>query len=120
MSFFSATNLNDALLTAVRMLVKERKDGNLPERSTDMIILLTDGMPNHGELSQLGGLYYFILRSPSTAALNMLPEDNSLLKTELYENVALPVFFLFVCLVCFFVTYEDQRKNSLNKEGVFE
>ncbi|XP_073324182.1 inter-alpha-trypsin inhibitor heavy chain H3-like isoform X2 [Pagrus major] len=43
-----ATNMNDALLRAVRMLVKEREDGNLPERSADMIILLTDGMPNHG------------------------------------------------------------------------
>ncbi|XP_070708538.1 inter-alpha-trypsin inhibitor heavy chain H3-like [Pempheris klunzingeri] len=44
-----ATNINDAVLRAVSMLVKEREDGNLPERSTDMIILLTDGMPNHGE-----------------------------------------------------------------------
>ena len=49
----SATNMNDALLRAVRMLVKEREDGNLPERSADMIILLTDGMPNHGELSHI-------------------------------------------------------------------
>ncbi|XP_036958429.1 inter-alpha-trypsin inhibitor heavy chain H3-like [Acanthopagrus latus] len=43
-----ATNMNDALLRAVRMLVRERDDGNLPQRSADMIILLTDGMPNHG------------------------------------------------------------------------
>uniref|UniRef100_A0A671VD09 Inter-alpha-trypsin inhibitor heavy chain H3 n=1 Tax=Sparus aurata TaxID=8175 RepID=A0A671VD09_SPAAU len=43
-----ATNMNDGLLRAVGMLVKERKDGSLPERSADMIILLTDGMPNHG------------------------------------------------------------------------
>uniref|UniRef100_A0A3Q4ACI7 Inter-alpha-trypsin inhibitor heavy chain H3 n=1 Tax=Mola mola TaxID=94237 RepID=A0A3Q4ACI7_MOLML len=43
-----ATDLNNALLRAVKMLVKERKDGNLPERSADMIITLTDGMPNHG------------------------------------------------------------------------
>lgn len=46
----SATNINDAVLKAVDMLVKERNDNNLPERSTDMIILLTDGMPNNGEL----------------------------------------------------------------------
>ncbi|XP_034540335.1 inter-alpha-trypsin inhibitor heavy chain H3-like isoform X2 [Notolabrus celidotus] len=45
----ATTNINDAVLTAVSMLVKEREQKNLPERSTDMIILLTDGMPNHGE-----------------------------------------------------------------------
>lgn len=45
--------MNDGLLRAVGMLVKERKDGSLPERSADMIILLTDGMPNHGELSHI-------------------------------------------------------------------
>uniref|UniRef100_UPI0037E7ABD1 inter-alpha-trypsin inhibitor heavy chain H3-like n=1 Tax=Semicossyphus pulcher TaxID=241346 RepID=UPI0037E7ABD1 len=44
-----ATNINGAVLRAVTMLVKERAENNLPERSTDMIILLTDGMPNHGE-----------------------------------------------------------------------
>ena len=49
--FFSATNINGAVLRAVKMLEKERKDMNLPERSTDMIILLTDGMPNSGKMS---------------------------------------------------------------------
>ncbi|XP_070814508.1 inter-alpha-trypsin inhibitor heavy chain H3-like [Chaetodon trifascialis] len=44
-----ATNINDAVLRAVSMLVNERESHNLPERSADMIILLTDGMPNHGE-----------------------------------------------------------------------
>lgn len=48
---FSATNINDALLRGVRMLVRDREDKKLPEKSVDMIILLTDGMPNHGELS---------------------------------------------------------------------
>ncbi|XP_061780013.1 inter-alpha-trypsin inhibitor heavy chain H3-like [Nerophis lumbriciformis] len=43
-----ATNINDALLKAVAMLRKERQSERLPERSADMIILLTDGMPNHG------------------------------------------------------------------------
>ena len=47
----SATNINDAVLRAVRMLMTERAQGSLPERSADMIILLTDGMPNSGELS---------------------------------------------------------------------
>ncbi|KAM6947846.1 inter-alpha-trypsin inhibitor heavy chain H3-like [Lycodopsis pacificus] len=44
-----ATNINDAVLRAVSMLERERRDKNLPERSADMIILLTDGMPNNGE-----------------------------------------------------------------------
>ncbi|KAM9859818.1 inter-alpha-trypsin inhibitor heavy chain H3-like [Aulostomus maculatus] len=43
------TNLNDAVLKAVRMLVKDREDEKLLSRSVDMIILLTDGMPNSGE-----------------------------------------------------------------------
>ncbi|XP_061543153.1 inter-alpha-trypsin inhibitor heavy chain H3-like [Phycodurus eques] len=43
-----ATDINGALLKAVTMLMKERKCKRLPERSVDMIILLTDGMPNHG------------------------------------------------------------------------
>uniref|UniRef100_A0A8P4KIG7 Inter-alpha-trypsin inhibitor heavy chain H3 n=1 Tax=Dicentrarchus labrax TaxID=13489 RepID=A0A8P4KIG7_DICLA len=44
-----ATNINDAVLRAVRMLVEDRENDKLPERSVDMIILLTDGMPNNGE-----------------------------------------------------------------------
>ena len=47
--FLLATNINDALLRGVNMLVKDRQDKKLPERSIDMIILLTDGMPNEGE-----------------------------------------------------------------------
>ncbi|KAM4613716.1 inter-alpha-trypsin inhibitor heavy chain H3-like [Polymixia lowei] len=42
------TNINDAVLRAVNMLVKDRQDKKLPERNMDMIILLTDGMPNSG------------------------------------------------------------------------
>lgn len=34
------------------MLVKDRKEKKLPERSIDMIILLTDGMPNSGEQAE--------------------------------------------------------------------
>lgn len=44
-----ATNINDAVLTAVQMLKTGRETNTLPERSADMIILLTDGMPNSGE-----------------------------------------------------------------------
>ncbi|XP_058487914.1 inter-alpha-trypsin inhibitor heavy chain H3-like [Solea solea] len=43
------TNINDAMLRGVAMLIKDRKEKKLPERSVDIIILLTDGMPNVGE-----------------------------------------------------------------------
>uniref|UniRef100_A0A3P9BYI6 Inter-alpha-trypsin inhibitor heavy chain H3 n=1 Tax=Maylandia zebra TaxID=106582 RepID=A0A3P9BYI6_9CICH len=49
-----ATNINDAVLTAVNMLVKDRQMERLPDRSADMIILLTDGMPNEGKYSNTG------------------------------------------------------------------
>ncbi|XP_028431392.1 inter-alpha-trypsin inhibitor heavy chain H3a [Perca flavescens] len=45
-----STNINDAVLKGVNMLVKDREEKKLPERSVDMIILLTDGMPNSGEI----------------------------------------------------------------------
>uniref|UniRef100_G3P4X4 Inter-alpha-trypsin inhibitor heavy chain H3 n=1 Tax=Gasterosteus aculeatus aculeatus TaxID=481459 RepID=G3P4X4_GASAC len=44
------TNINDAVLRGVDMLIKDRQQKNLPERSVDMIILLTDGMPYNGEI----------------------------------------------------------------------
>ncbi|XP_061900909.1 inter-alpha-trypsin inhibitor heavy chain H3-like [Entelurus aequoreus] len=43
------TNINDAVLTAVKMLQTDKAEKRIPERSADMIILLTDGMPNVGE-----------------------------------------------------------------------
>lgn len=47
--FLQGTNINDAVLRGVDMLIKDRQQKNLPERSVDMIILLTDGMPYNGE-----------------------------------------------------------------------
>ncbi|XP_074541323.1 inter-alpha-trypsin inhibitor heavy chain H3-like isoform X2 [Halichoeres trimaculatus] len=44
-----STNINDAVLRAVNMLMAGRRNKDVPERSADMIILLTDGMPNSGE-----------------------------------------------------------------------
>ncbi|KAF3689546.1 Inter-alpha-trypsin inhibitor heavy chain H3 [Channa argus] len=44
-----STNINDAVLKAVSMLVSERNNMRLPERSLDIIFLLTDGVPNRGE-----------------------------------------------------------------------
>ncbi|XP_074470749.1 inter-alpha-trypsin inhibitor heavy chain H3-like isoform X1 [Sebastes fasciatus] len=43
------TNINDAVLKGGNMLLKDRREKRLPERSVDMIILLTDGMPTYGE-----------------------------------------------------------------------
>ncbi|XP_074470737.1 inter-alpha-trypsin inhibitor heavy chain H3-like [Sebastes fasciatus] len=43
------TNINDAVLKGVNMLLTDRREKRLPERSVDMIILLTDGNPNSGE-----------------------------------------------------------------------
>ncbi|XP_059925839.1 inter-alpha-trypsin inhibitor heavy chain H3-like [Gadus macrocephalus] len=44
-----STNINDAVMKAIHMLQDNRRNKKLPERSVDMIILLTDGMPNAGE-----------------------------------------------------------------------
>lgn len=51
--FLQGTNINSAVLDGVNMLVKDREEKRLPERSVDMVILLTDGMPNSGEHAEL-------------------------------------------------------------------
>ncbi|XP_023155124.1 inter-alpha-trypsin inhibitor heavy chain H3a [Amphiprion ocellaris] len=43
-----ATDINGAVLRGVEMLVQGKQSKALPDRSVDMIILLTDGMPNVG------------------------------------------------------------------------
>uniref|UniRef100_A0A3P9BY85 Inter-alpha-trypsin inhibitor heavy chain 3 n=1 Tax=Maylandia zebra TaxID=106582 RepID=A0A3P9BY85_9CICH len=48
-----STNINSAILDAVSLLKKERKEKKVPERSMDMIFLLTDGMPNRVTSPQL-------------------------------------------------------------------
>ncbi|KAM9758867.1 inter-alpha-trypsin inhibitor heavy chain H3-like [Menidia menidia] len=44
-----ATDINEAVLRGVKLLMKDREEKRLPETSADMIILLTDGMPSSGE-----------------------------------------------------------------------
>uniref|UniRef100_A0A4X2L513 Inter-alpha-trypsin inhibitor heavy chain H3 n=1 Tax=Vombatus ursinus TaxID=29139 RepID=A0A4X2L513_VOMUR len=44
-----ATNINDALLKGIEMINKAREMGIVPERSTSIIIMLTDGEANVGE-----------------------------------------------------------------------
>ncbi|CAJ1051412.1 inter-alpha-trypsin inhibitor heavy chain H3-like [Xyrichtys novacula] len=46
-----STNMNDALLRGVEMLVNDRQEKRIPERSIDMVIMLTDGMPDGGRSS---------------------------------------------------------------------
>uniref|UniRef100_A0AAV2M5Z2 Inter-alpha-trypsin inhibitor heavy chain H3 n=1 Tax=Knipowitschia caucasica TaxID=637954 RepID=A0AAV2M5Z2_KNICA len=46
-----STDVNSALQEAVKMLKNGHRKNTIPERSTDMIILLTDGNPNSGESS---------------------------------------------------------------------
>ncbi|KAM6979733.1 inter-alpha-trypsin inhibitor heavy chain H3a [Aplochiton taeniatus] len=46
---YGTTDINKAVLAAVDMLVTNKQDNKLPERSLSMIILLTDGMPISGE-----------------------------------------------------------------------
>jgi Mg-chelatase subunit ChlD len=43
------TNINDGLLKGIEMLNKAREDHTVPERSTSIIIMLTDGDANTGE-----------------------------------------------------------------------
>uniref|UniRef100_A0A8C7GDR8 Inter-alpha-trypsin inhibitor heavy chain H3 n=1 Tax=Oncorhynchus kisutch TaxID=8019 RepID=A0A8C7GDR8_ONCKI len=45
------TNINDAVMKAVDMIMKGKRDKKVPERSVSMVILMTDGMPNSGESS---------------------------------------------------------------------
>uniref|UniRef100_A0A2I3BRQ3 Inter-alpha-trypsin inhibitor heavy chain H3 n=1 Tax=Mus musculus TaxID=10090 RepID=A0A2I3BRQ3_MOUSE len=45
----SMTNINDGLLKGIEMLNKAREDHTVPERSTSIIIMLTDGDANTGE-----------------------------------------------------------------------
>ncbi|XP_021037007.1 inter-alpha-trypsin inhibitor heavy chain H3 isoform X2 [Mus caroli] len=45
----SMTNINDGLLKGIEMLNKAREDHAVPERSTSIVIMLTDGDANIGE-----------------------------------------------------------------------
>ncbi|XP_021490897.1 inter-alpha-trypsin inhibitor heavy chain H3 [Meriones unguiculatus] len=45
----SMTNINDGLLRGIEMLNKAREEHRVPERSTSIVIMLTDGDANTGE-----------------------------------------------------------------------
>ncbi|KAM8866968.1 inter-alpha-trypsin inhibitor heavy chain H3-like [Synchiropus picturatus] len=45
---YGGTDINSGVLSGVDLIVSDRKNNKLQERSIDMVILLTDGMPNSG------------------------------------------------------------------------
>ncbi|XP_015671350.1 inter-alpha-trypsin inhibitor heavy chain H3 isoform X1 [Protobothrops mucrosquamatus] len=45
------TNINAGLMTGIELLNEAHKNGSLPERSASLIIMLTDGRPNKGEVN---------------------------------------------------------------------
>lgn len=45
----TVTNINDGLMRGIEMLNKAREEHIVPERSTSIIIMLTDGDANMGE-----------------------------------------------------------------------
>lgn len=57
----AATNINEALLTAIDFLDQATREESLPEKSISMIILLTDGDPTVGKLGTEKLLLLFIL-----------------------------------------------------------
>ncbi|XP_041638338.1 inter-alpha-trypsin inhibitor heavy chain H3-like [Cheilinus undulatus] len=46
-----STNMRDAMIKGVEILITDRREKRIPERSVDMIIALTDGMPDGGRSS---------------------------------------------------------------------
>ncbi|XP_061780032.1 inter-alpha-trypsin inhibitor heavy chain H3-like isoform X2 [Nerophis lumbriciformis] len=94
------TNINDAVLRAVKMLQTDRAEKRIPERSADMIILLTDGMPNVGESDPLeiqenvqsannGSMSVFSLgfgNNVDYGFLNVLSQQNKGLARRIFEG----------------------------------
>ncbi|XP_004368807.1 inter-alpha-trypsin inhibitor heavy chain H3 [Trichechus manatus latirostris] len=88
------TNINDGLLRGISMLNKAREEHTVPERSTSIIIMLTDGDANVGESGGCGSKnaygeekenlraraldlslkYHFV--TPLTSMVVTKPEDN--------------------------------------------
>lgn len=46
---YTVTNINDGLLRGIHMLKDAREQKLVPERSTSILIMLTDGDANTGE-----------------------------------------------------------------------
>lgn len=50
----TVTNINDGLLRGIGMLNKAWEEHSVPERSTSIVIMLTDGDANVGEAGSYG------------------------------------------------------------------
>ncbi|XP_042261665.1 inter-alpha-trypsin inhibitor heavy chain H3-like [Thunnus maccoyii] len=90
------TNINDAVLRGVNMLVKDRQENKLPEGSIDMIILLTDGRGNLNSMtveenvrSAIGGnMSLFCLgfgNDVDYSFLDVMSKQNKGLARRIYE-----------------------------------
>ncbi|XP_061641728.1 inter-alpha-trypsin inhibitor heavy chain H3-like isoform X1 [Phyllopteryx taeniolatus] len=93
------TNINDALLRGVAMLQKDKAEKRIPKKSIDMIILLTDGMPNYSETNPKkiqanmhaangGNMTLFSLGFGSNVEygfLNVLSQENKGLARRIFE-----------------------------------
>lgn len=66
----SGTNINEALMRAIQMLVRASNQGLIDPRSVSMIILVSDGDPTVGESPRF--LFCFDLLSSSPTALSSL------------------------------------------------
>ncbi|XP_061687265.1 inter-alpha-trypsin inhibitor heavy chain H3-like isoform X2 [Syngnathoides biaculeatus] len=94
------TNINDALLRGVRMLLTDKAEKRIPARSVDMIILLTDGMPNYSETNpkkiqanmhaaNSGNMSLFSLgfgNDVDYGFLNVLSQENKGLARRIFEG----------------------------------
>ncbi|XP_007563410.1 inter-alpha-trypsin inhibitor heavy chain H3-like [Poecilia formosa] len=95
-----ATDINGAVLSAVNMLKRERQNDNVPERSVDMIILLTDGNPSFGEtraekiqekvrLANAGAMSLFSLgfgNDVDYSLLDVLSRENKGIARRIFEG----------------------------------
>lgn len=77
----SVTNINDAVLLAVKMLEEAKSNNNVPENSASMIILLTDGNPNQGKCQNIHK--DASEKSQDSQGLNSIREKKSQLKHQI-------------------------------------
>ncbi|XP_027692858.1 inter-alpha-trypsin inhibitor heavy chain H4-like isoform X2 [Vombatus ursinus] len=99
-SAMGATNINEAVLLAVRMLDESNRKEQLPSGSVSMVILLTDGDPTEGERdpqkiqenvkAAVGGRYYLYCLGfgfdVNYAFLEKLALENGGVARRIYED----------------------------------
>uniref|UniRef100_A0A7N8XJ72 Inter-alpha-trypsin inhibitor heavy chain H3 n=1 Tax=Mastacembelus armatus TaxID=205130 RepID=A0A7N8XJ72_9TELE len=92
-----ATNINDAVLRGVNMILNDKQAKRIPEQSIDMVILLTDGMPNSGEPQRIqenvrsaieGSMSLFCLgfgNDVDYSFLDVMSKENKGMARRIYE-----------------------------------